>query len=109
MPDQYQHDRHALQRLQEELDLRGITAEIVVPDLDRPYPALNIYQPGHRVAATSVWHYKPGDALPGTRNAGRTSHIAVYVWGPNFEHIDDAQQVEATAERIALTYPAPAD
>jgi hypothetical protein len=109
MSNQYQRDRQALERLQEELALRQVTAEIVVPDLDRPYPALNIYQPGRRYAVTSVWFYQQGDRLPGSRNAGRTTLISVYVWGHSFEHIDDAQQVEHTAERIAATYRAPAD
>jgi hypothetical protein len=101
LADQYQQDRDALERLQEELANRKITAEIVVPDLGRPFPALNVYRPDRTYAVHSVWFYDAGDRLPGSYHHGKTTPIPVYVWGGHFEHTNDARQPELAAERIA--------
>jgi hypothetical protein len=106
MPDQYQHDREVLGHLQAALALRHITAEIVIPDLERPFPALNVYHPQRTYAVDSVWFYDQGDQLPGRHHQGAATPIPVYVWGGSFEHTADARQVDDTAERIAATYHA---
>jgi hypothetical protein len=106
MPDQYQRDREVLERLQAALALRGITAEIVVPDLQRPYPALNVYHPERTYAIDSVWFYDQGDQLPGRHHHGTSTPIGVYVWGGSFQHTADARQVDAAAERIAAAWRA---
>jgi hypothetical protein len=120
MSDQYQHDRQALERrhlerLQAELARRRISAEIVIPNPDRPYPTLTIYQPGRRYPVTSVWYYHPGEQVPGAHDTtgtglvARVALIPVYAWGDSLEQVHDAQQVAHTAHRIAATYRAPAD
>lgn len=109
-PELVREDRDLLDQLAKALHERGITAEIVVPDIERPWPALNLYHPERTYAVESVWHYAKGDALPARSREG--AHVtvrataSVFVWGGHYEHVAPTSVIDTAAALVEQTFRA---